>query len=373
MDNKLKIAGLLAGGYILGRSKKLKLALTVASSVAGVAGYSKRQMLSEAITKISENTPELQGLTDKITGRLAESGKNAAYSMVSMGVDQLSQKLQEQTDKINDSLDSPAQTSAESAEESEEDESAEAETEEATEEEPADDEAEEDPAEEVPEEEPAEDDEQEPAEDEAEAEPSEVEAQEPAEDDEAAEEPEDEAQGEPEDEAAEEETDEAPEEDPAEEPAEAEEEEPAVEEEQEPTQKEEKASNKKLLPANVPHRVVLELRPSHKGKPERSASGPGRMILRSPPAGVLARMWFRPTAMPRRGDGLHRSSRGPSRPVISSMFPTVFQRVSARIPSTIASCTRGSLRGRKCPRVCSCTFCAPSKQLPPGMCGSKRP
>lgn len=146
MDNKLKIAGLLAGGYVLGRSKKLKLALTVASSVAGVAGYSKRQMLSEAITKISENTPELQGLTDKITGRLAESGKNAAYSMVSMGVDQLSQKLQEQTDKINDSLDSPAQTSAESAEESEEDESAEAETEEATEEEPADDEAEEEPA-----------------------------------------------------------------------------------------------------------------------------------------------------------------------------------------------------------------------------------
>ena len=172
MDNKLKIAGLLAGGYILGRSKKLKLALTVASSVAGVAGYSKRQMLSEAITKISENTPELQGLTDKITGRLAESGKNAAYSMVSMGVDQLSQKLQEQTDKINDSLDSPAQTSAESAEESEEDESAEAETEEATEEEPADDEAEE-PDEEAAEDEgesedeeqePAEEDEQEPAE-----------------------------------------------------------------------------------------------------------------------------------------------------------------------------------------------------------------
>lgn len=157
MDNKLKIAGLLAGGYILGRSKKLKLALTVASSVAGVAGYSKRQMLSEAITKISENTPELQGLTDKITGRLAESGKNAAYSMVSMGVDQLSQKLQEQTDKINDSLDSPEQTSAESAEESEEGESAEEETDEAPEEEPA-----EEPAE-AEEKEPAVEEEQEPA------------------------------------------------------------------------------------------------------------------------------------------------------------------------------------------------------------------
>lgn len=164
MDNKLKMAGLLAAGYLLGRTKKLKLALTVASSVAGVAGYSKREMFSEAISKISENTPELQVLTDKITGRLVDSGKSAAYSMVTMGVDQVSQKLQERIDRINDSLDSPAQTSPESAEDeaAEEGEPAEAEAQEepAEDDEAAASEAEE-PAE--TEEEPAEEEEQEPA------------------------------------------------------------------------------------------------------------------------------------------------------------------------------------------------------------------
>lgn len=202
MDNKWKIPALIIGGYLLGRTKKLGLALALAGAVGGTTAFSNRSQLLKTLGEFTESSPELKSLQEKITGRLADSGKDAARSIAAKGVDQLSQKLQDQTDKMKSTLDSAAEGSEsdssdesdepedstaeadapeeaeDSSEEGQEPESGEAEEpEEESQEEPAEDEAPED------EEEPAEESEGEPEEPEGEAEEEEPQ-EEPAEDEE---------------------------------------------------------------------------------------------------------------------------------------------------------------------------------------------
>lgn len=133
MNNKVKVTGLLVGGYLLGRSKKLKLALTVAASVSGSSLYRNREQIQEAFGKFSESSPDFKNLQEKVTGRL---------------VDQVGAKLQEQTDKINTSLDEAGSETAAAASEAAEDVTPEETTDEASEDQAG--------AESGPEEEPAE-------------------------------------------------------------------------------------------------------------------------------------------------------------------------------------------------------------------------
>ena len=106
MNNKVKVTGLLLGGYLLGRSKKLKLAMTVAASVSGSALYRNRDQIQETLSTLGGSSTELQELRDKVTGRV---------------VDLASAKLQEQTDKITSALDD-AGGAADSAKDSAEEE-----------------------------------------------------------------------------------------------------------------------------------------------------------------------------------------------------------------------------------------------------------
>lgn len=108
MNNKMKITGLILAGYMLGRTKKLGLALTVASAVAGTTAAKNRDQLLGGLKEFADSSPELKSLQEKITGRLAESGKSAAKAVAAKGVDQLSVKLQEQTEKMKSTLDDAA-------------------------------------------------------------------------------------------------------------------------------------------------------------------------------------------------------------------------------------------------------------------------
>lgn len=108
MNNKTKITGLILAGYMLGRTKKLGLALTVASAVAGTTAAKNRDQLLGGLKDFADSSPELKNLQEKITGRLADSGKNAAKAVAAKGVDQLSAKLQEQTEKMKATLDDTA-------------------------------------------------------------------------------------------------------------------------------------------------------------------------------------------------------------------------------------------------------------------------
>lgn len=119
MNNKMKITGLILAGYMLGRTKKLGLALTVASAVAGTTAAKNRDQLLGGLKDFADSSPELKSLQEKITGRLAESGKSAVRAVAAKGVDQLSVKLQDQTEKMKSTLDDAADSIDPSVDDSE--------------------------------------------------------------------------------------------------------------------------------------------------------------------------------------------------------------------------------------------------------------
>lgn len=133
MNSKAKVTALVLGGYMLGRSKKLKLALTVAASMSGSALYRNREQIQETLSGLGASSPELKDLQDKLTGRLSE----AVQSSVATGLDQVGAKLQEKTDAINSSLDAVPGAESEDEEGSEEAEADKSDSSEGEEDEPA--------------------------------------------------------------------------------------------------------------------------------------------------------------------------------------------------------------------------------------------
>jgi hypothetical protein len=131
------MAGVTAG-YLLGRTKKLKLALIVGSAIAN------RKLLSGQVDKLSDAAG-----VGPLGQQLVSAGRKAAIGAVSSRIDAFSDKLAERTDALGGSA---------SDEDEEEDEEEESEDEDEYEE-PAEDEEEEEPAEDEYEE-PADDDEE---------------------------------------------------------------------------------------------------------------------------------------------------------------------------------------------------------------------
>ena len=149
MSANSKIALAVAGGYLLGRTKKLRLAVTLAGMMAGKRLATNRDLLSQG-TKLLEGNPQLKQLQGQLAGRLVDVAKEAAMVAAAGRVESLTRSLQDK-----------GKRSAEDQPEDEEPELEEPEDE--TEEEPEDeadeepeDEADEEPEdEEEPEEEPA--------------------------------------------------------------------------------------------------------------------------------------------------------------------------------------------------------------------------
>ncbi|HEY6935494.1 MAG TPA: hypothetical protein VI452_19040, partial [Marmoricola sp.] len=168
MSATTRVGTALAAGYVLGRFKKLRLALIVGSALANKnVRTSGLGLLQQGAGRLT-SSPQGQELSRQITDQLLQAGKAAAMTMASSGVDRLSDQLQERSQRLR----AVPQASEESSDEESEEQ-----------------------ADRQPEEEPEDRDEA---------------AEEP--EDEAAEEPEDEADEEPEDEADEEPEDEADEE-----------------------------------------------------------------------------------------------------------------------------------------------------------------
>lgn len=90
-----RIALGIAGGYFLGRTKKMKLALMLGGMAAGRRAGGPGQLLQEG-TKLLGQSPELGRLTDEIRGRLLEAGKGAAVAVATRQVEALTDRLVKQ-------------------------------------------------------------------------------------------------------------------------------------------------------------------------------------------------------------------------------------------------------------------------------------
>jgi hypothetical protein len=97
MSTTSRVAGAVAAGYVLGRFKKLRLAVLVGSAMASpkfrnaAAGMIENRIPGGAITTT---------LTKEVGGRLVILGKTAATSIVASRIDNLSQSLADRSQNL---------------------------------------------------------------------------------------------------------------------------------------------------------------------------------------------------------------------------------------------------------------------------------
>jgi hypothetical protein len=82
----------VAGGYFLGRTKKMKLALALAGMAAGKRAGGPGQLLAQG-TKLLGQSPEVTRLTDELRGRLLDAGKGAAVAIATRQVEALTERV----------------------------------------------------------------------------------------------------------------------------------------------------------------------------------------------------------------------------------------------------------------------------------------
>lgn len=100
MNNGARIALAVAGGYLLGRRKNLRLALGLA--LAGLTGRligSKGDLLQQGLKALS-SSPEIEKITESLRGDLLEAGRAAAKSAMSKRVDSLSTRLHDRAESL---------------------------------------------------------------------------------------------------------------------------------------------------------------------------------------------------------------------------------------------------------------------------------
>lgn len=82
----------VAGGYFLGRTKKMKLALMLAGVAAGRQAGGPGALLGQGKNLLNAS-PELLRLTDEVKGRLIDAGKGAALAVATRQVEALTDRV----------------------------------------------------------------------------------------------------------------------------------------------------------------------------------------------------------------------------------------------------------------------------------------
>ncbi|WP_326608228.1 histone protein [Streptomyces sp. NBC_01800] len=138
MDDTAKatLAAAVVGGYVLGRTKKGRLALTIATYLAGRRfGLEPRQLAAEGMRRLGE-MPQFAELQDQLKGEVLDAGRKAVTAVADRGMSSLADVISDRTARLGEKQD-------EGEEEPEEEEPEEEPEEEAEEEEPEEEEAEE--------------------------------------------------------------------------------------------------------------------------------------------------------------------------------------------------------------------------------------
>ncbi|MFH8753554.1 DNA primase [Streptomyces rimosus] len=105
MKNRPALVLAVAGGYLLGRTKKAKLAIGIGSMVLGKRlNFSPQQLVSLVNDQIAAN-PQLKELREQLRGDLKGVGKAATGALVTKRLDSLADSLHERTLNVRDQLD----------------------------------------------------------------------------------------------------------------------------------------------------------------------------------------------------------------------------------------------------------------------------
>jgi hypothetical protein len=97
----VRVALGVAGGYFLGRTKKMKLAMMLGGMAAGRQAGGPGQLLGQGM-KLLGQSPELSRLTDELRGRLLDAGKGAAVAIATRQVENLTERVVGQVGALTD-------------------------------------------------------------------------------------------------------------------------------------------------------------------------------------------------------------------------------------------------------------------------------
>ncbi|MFI2758507.1 DNA primase [Streptomyces echinatus] len=97
--------GLAVGaGYLLGRTKKLKMALAVGSLVAGKKMNLSPKMLADVVNQQLKNNPQFKEIGDQLRQDLRGVGKAATGAMAERQMNALADRLHGRTSQVRDQL-----------------------------------------------------------------------------------------------------------------------------------------------------------------------------------------------------------------------------------------------------------------------------
>jgi len=91
----------VAGGYFLGRTKKMKLALMLGGMAAGRRAGGPGELLAQG-QRLLNSSPELSALSDQVRGRLLDAGKGAVMAVAAKQVSSLTEKVGRRVESLGD-------------------------------------------------------------------------------------------------------------------------------------------------------------------------------------------------------------------------------------------------------------------------------
>ncbi|MGQ4471879.1 hypothetical protein ACN6K6_004661 [Streptomyces violaceoruber] len=99
-DSRTAMAAAVAGGYLLGRTKKAKLAFAVGSYLVGRrVGLSPGQVLGQGLGSL-QRAPQFQELTDQVRGELLTAGRAAVTAAANRRLTTFADTLRDRTEAL---------------------------------------------------------------------------------------------------------------------------------------------------------------------------------------------------------------------------------------------------------------------------------
>lgn len=102
--NRTALGLAVGAGYLLGRTKKLKMALAVGSLVAGKKLNLSPRMVADLVNQQLKNNPQFKEIGDQLRQDMRGVGKAATGAMVERQMSTLADRLAGRTAKVRDQL-----------------------------------------------------------------------------------------------------------------------------------------------------------------------------------------------------------------------------------------------------------------------------
>ncbi|MFF4801138.1 DNA primase [Streptomyces sp. NPDC001351] len=102
--NRVGLGLAVGAGYVLGRTKKMKMAFAVGSLVAGKRMHLSPRALADLVSQQLQNNPQFKEIGDQLREDLRGVGKAASGAMVERQMDALADRLHGRTAEVRDQL-----------------------------------------------------------------------------------------------------------------------------------------------------------------------------------------------------------------------------------------------------------------------------